>query len=253
MIETKICESCKIEKPVNEFYFNKIGMYKGKPMRACKSCNKLTNKLWRIKNHEKIIKTNRITYAKNKKENLKRCKKWRIANPNKVIEQNHKWTTSHPGARNEWKYKTGRSQPMSKNKKCSKYLGVYIAENILSNFFEGLIRMPHDNPGYDFICKKGFKIDVKSSCLYYGKIGNPHWMFRIDHNNTTDYFLCISFDDRTNLTPLHVWLIPGNIINKKSGLTITDSQNSLSKWSQYEKPLDKVNVCCSIMKAEVST
>ena len=55
---------------------------------------------------------------------------------------------------------------MSENKDGAAYLGIYIAERALSGFFDNIQRMPYGNPGYDFICGKGFKIDAKASCLH---------------------------------------------------------------------------------------
>ena len=53
---------------------------------------------------------------------------------------------------------------ISENKKCSKFLGVHIAESVLCHVFKDVEVMPTDNHGFDFICNRGKKIDVKSSC-----------------------------------------------------------------------------------------
>lgn len=145
----------------------------------------------------------------------------------------------------------GENLPMSESKRCSSYLGVYIAERVLSKFFDHIERMPYGNPGYDFICGRGFKIDVKSSCL---RIFNTHkrtpaWHFGLDQNIVADYFLCLGFDNRENLEPCHVWLIPGPVINHLILLAISSNPNTLKKWVQYEKPLDKVIACCNVLRS----
>jgi hypothetical protein len=148
------------------------------------------------------------------------------------------------------RHRIGKSKPMSENKECSRYFGEYIAERVLSKTFEHVVKMPHDNPGYDFICNKGHKIDVKSSVLHlYGGCTNSwSWVFKIKLNQIADYFLCLAFDDRSNLNPRHMWLIPANIVNNRKILCITNSPRSLCKWEQYEKSIDKVVFCCDSLR-----
>ena len=133
--------------------------------------------------------------------------------------------------------------PYTENPKCALFLGIHIAERILSNYFDDITRMPYGNPGYDYICKRGYKIDVKSSTMC-----KDHWNFSIKRNKIADYFLCIAFDNRESLTPIHLWLIPGSIINQKSSINVYSKEWSLSKWKQYEKSLDKVMECCEKLK-----
>jgi len=143
----------------------------------------------------------------------------------------------------------GKCQPMNINRKCSQYLGIVIAERVLSKIFDGITRMPNNNKGYDFICKKKHKIDVKSSRPRYRNDRKNHtWQFEIQMNTIPNDFLCIAFDDKLN--PMHVWLIPGHIVNTKVHMYITNTPKTLEKWSQYERPLDKVIKCCNLMKAE---
>lgn len=152
-------------------------------------------------------------------------------------------------------YKTQGQHPMSENKTCSQYLGVHIAERILSKIFEKVTRMPFGNPGYDFICSRGFKIDVKSACVgLYNR-----WNFNIDKNNIADYFLFLVFDDRANLKPLHIWLIKGTEIvgvknkyrlNTRKILHIWNTSESLAAYKKYEQTdkLEKLVACCDILK-----
>ena len=122
-----------------------------------------------------------------------------------------------------------------------------IAEKALSKFFDHIERMPPGNHGFDFLCGRLFKIDAKCSCLHAQTNQNARWEFQIDKNQIADYFLCLAFDNRESLTPLHVWVIPGNKINAIRHFTIANSIQSLSKWSKYERPLDKVIACCNKM------
>lgn len=139
--------------------------------------------------------------------------------------------------------------PYYENKECPNYLGRYIAEGILSKYFKGVKRMPYGNIGYDFICKKGYMIDVKSSCLRInGRYTNPKWSFDINHNKIADYFLCIGFDNRKDLNPIQLWLIPGKLVNRKHALIITNSEKSMNRWEEYEKPIEKVTLCCEKLK-----
>ena len=73
-------------------------------------------------------------------------------------------------------------------------------------------------------------------------------VFNIHQNQIADYFLCLAFDNRQQLNPMHIWLIPSRKINNLKTLTISESR--LDKWSQYEliDKLDKVIGCCNIMK-----
>ncbi len=144
------------------------------------------------------------------------------------------------------------NKPMHINKDCSLYLGVYWAETILSKIYENVQIMPINNPGYDFICKNGYKIDVKSSCL---GIEN-RWVFSIKKNKIADFFLLIAFDNRESKKPEHIWLIKNNEciiterksypLNEKRLVTIHNTEISLFNYKPYEQTtkLEKaINYC----------
>jgi hypothetical protein len=163
------------------------------------------------------------------------------------IECEQKNSSTHETAyyrrRLEQLHARGIVRPLSEAKDAPGYLGVYVAETVLSNYFDHVERMPTGDPGYDFLCSKGFKIDVKSACL------NPanhrrtgYWLFAINQNSVADYFLCLAFDNRDNLNPLHLWLIPGYLISDHKRFSI--SEGTVAKWTEYEKPLDRVIACC---------
>lgn len=141
---------------------------------------------------------------------------------------------------------------MEDNKECTLWLGVHVAERVLSKIFDNVTRMPIQNPGYDFICSKGYKVDVKSACKskcgkYYG------WSFILRTNRIADYFLFLAFDNRNDLNPMHIWLVKnyGSVINKK-GFRIIDTCGELEKWKQYERT-DKLNElihCCDSIRTK---
>jgi len=133
---------------------------------------------------------------------------------------------------------------LGENKECGAYLGIYVAERILSKFFDGLQRAKSGNPGFDFTCKKGFKIDAKSSCLR----SSGGWTFNIRRNKVADYFLCLAFDTRESLEPQHIWLIPGDVINNKLSLWIQETH--VNDWVEFEKPLNKIISCCDTFRKQ---
>ena len=135
----------------------------------------------------------------------------------------------------------------NENKDCSLYFGIYVAERVLRHSLKNVEVMPMHNPGYDFICNKGMKTDVKSSCLY--KTGG--WVFHINHNTKADYFLCLAFDNRDNLNPLHVWLLPGKNVNQKGAASIKLS--TIHKWDQYKLDISKVTTCCDVIRHAATT
>jgi hypothetical protein len=213
-METRICSQCNTEKPLDAFYVRKSGKHRGKPFRECIECDK----------------TRVAAYSADHREKARtRVKKFR---------ETHK----------------RKSYSIKDVKESSFYLGVHVSERALSNFFDHIERMPMGNPGYDFLCGRGHKIDVKSSCLHRPNCkdhpGTARWTFSIFRNRVADYFLCLAFDNIDDLNPQHVWLIPGNIINNKSKVSITNSARSLPKWSVYERPLDRVLACCETMKSK---
>jgi len=136
--------------------------------------------------------------------------------------------------------KTGLS--MSENKECPSYLGVHVNERLLKHYFNDVVMMPFGNPGYDFVCNNGWKIDAKSSAT--GDKGR--WKFLINHNTTADYFFCVAYDNRKDLNIIHIWMLPGNEFNHMSTASI--SKNTVHKWTKYEKPIDEMMMCCNDMK-----
>lgn len=133
------------------------------------------------------------------------------------------------------------------NKSSSTYLGS-IAEIILSNIYSDVRVMPYGNHGFDVICNRDFRIDIKSSATGY----KGYWSFNIKKNQTAGYFLCLAFESREDLhNPIHLWMIPGHIVNHLSALQI--SKSTLYKWQQYELSLYKLAACCDNLNNDKET
>ena len=122
------------------------------------------------------------------------------------------------------------------------FLGVHIAERVLSMAFKDVKRMPIRNPGYDFICNHDKLIEIKSSCRHK----NGQWSFNVKRNVTADYFLFLAFDNRKDLNPLHAWLIPGSVVNHLRMATVR--KGTIHKWDEYALDISKISDCCDAMR-----
>ena len=161
---------------------------------------------------------------------------------------------------NEYNHKSGRCLPMSENKECAQYLGVIIAERILPLIFNNVEMKPYGYPGYDAICSRNLKIQVKSSCLH---IKDNSCFFSIKKNKVADYFFMVAFDNRENLNVIHIWLIKSdeNIktqsfdgkLNERSGFTISNSEKILKKYVKYEivDKLEEIQKICNEFKGAI--
>ena len=195
---------------------------------------------------------NKESYVKHREHLRERSKKYYMNHREHCIERKREYRLMNPGQIKENLFGCGRYKHMNENRHCSAFLGVHVAERVLGGLFEHVEQAPYGNPGWDFRCGKGKLIDCKSGCLIYRDGRTPSWKFNIKHNKIADYYLCIGFDDRTNLNPLKVWLIPGYLVNHLTCLGIANCEKSLSKWKQFEKPVNNVIACCQRMKEEAS-
>lgn len=185
---------------------------------------------------------------------MKRCPRCRTFKPSAEFHKDrHRpdgftcWCKSCVNrARNERSYRSGKSLPLGTNPECASFLGIHVAERVLSHVFKHVERMPTNNPGYDFKCIRGYKIDVKSAT--HPKDKPTMWKFEINRNHIADYFLLVAFNNRVDLVPEHLWLIPGDVVNDHKAVGI--SQSTLTKWSNYRLPdkLNEVKSCCNILK-----
>ena len=167
------------------------------------------------------------------------------------LSDSHKKTLSEGALREKLPLPNGFEPPagaMAINKECSNYLGCFIAERVLSNIFKNTRVMPKNNHGYDIICNKDLKIDIKSSCRHRRGTRSDSWAFSIGKNTIADYFLLLTFDNRESLNPEHLWLIPGDTINHLIGLTISESQ--IHKFDKYVLEIDKVISCCNTIRGD---
>lgn len=181
--------------------------------------------------HKKEIKQYRAKYRTANKEEIKQTEiKYRIAHKEEIKQRKAKHRYANGG------------QPASENKQCPVFLGVNVAEGVLSQVFKDVEVMPYGYKGYDFICNRGKKIDVKSSCTHVRNNRSDSWGFNIKKNKTADFFLCMAFDNREDLTPLYLWLIPAKVVNHSTKASIAKS--TIAKWDEYRLDIDKVAACC---------
>lgn len=220
MNNTKLCSKCGISKPLNEFSNDKSrkdGLYL-----QCKECDKEYRR-----KHSEQIKEQKKEYRRKHSEQIKEDKK-------------------------EYYERVGREKqgsfPMHKNKDCPQYLGIIIGEYLVRHLFKDVEVMPHGNIGFDFVCNKGKKIDVKTSCTSKSK--RHSWGFHINHNTTADYFICVAFDNRADLNPLHIWMMPGSEINRFGGFKI--SLSTIHKWDKWKMDINDTQLCCNEMKNKTS-
>ena len=158
------------------------------------------------------------------------------------------WHDNNPGYTTEWFHQTGKCNPLNENRLCSQYLGIFVAEKVLAKVFKNVERMSINHSGYDFICNNGYKIDVKASCRRVHKSKSDNWIFKNRQNKVTDYFLCIAFNNRDDLDPEHLWLIPNINIDNQTAISISES--TLFKWDAYKLDINKVVKCCNTIKQD---
>lgn len=197
-------------------------------------CQKCYGAKYYAEHKDEILQVNAKYCAKHKDKIQQSNKEYRMANQDRCSELNRKYRRAHGG------------KAASENKQCSVFLGVHVAERVLSKVFKDVKQMPYGQKGYDFVCIKDKKIDVKCSCTYTNHRCMDSWAFQIKKNTIADYFLCLAFDNREDLNPLHVWLIPGNLINHLKNASISES--TLSKWDAHKLDIRKTVTCCDSMK-----
>jgi len=151
----------------------------------------------------------------------------------------------------EYRWNKGICEPSEFNKGCPSHFGEF-TENLMIQTFEDAIKMPYGNPGYDWICKRGDKIDNKGRCLDYVE-GYPGWSYPIRYNNIADWFILSAWDDRDSLNPLHVWIFHKNDIVgerkfwRRDTLWVSNTQKGIKEFEKYEATyrLDKLKELCN--------
>ncbi|MCK4668289.1 hypothetical protein KAU33_16170 [Candidatus Dependentiae bacterium] len=212
MISTKRCYKCHETKSLDEFH-NRKTTKDGKDW-LCKECSKKDSKI----QYQKDIEKSR--------------------------EQSRKYSREH---KDEIRKQRGHKS-MYENKNCAQYLGIVIGERLCRHLFKNVQVMPTHNTGFDIICNKGEKIEIKTSCmcLEHGKY--PYWGFNIGRNKIADFFILVAFDNIEDLNPIHLWMIPGSEINNNSGKSIRPS--TVHKWNQWERSIEEIQLCCNELKEE---
>ena len=205
--KTKICSKCGVGKPLDEFHKQKGG--KDGKRGDCKDCFNETSRKYHREHREEINKKGREYYRK--------------------VDSHRRGHLS-----------------MYENKFCAQYLGVVIGERLCRHLFKDVEVMPYGNTGYDIICNKGKLIDVKTSSTLLQKGKYSHWGFHIKHNAVADFFILVAFDNRTNLNPLYLWMIPGKEVNNQSGIQISPS--TIHKWDKWKRDINDAQLCCTEMK-----
>jgi len=126
---------------------------------------------------------------------------------------------------------------MKENRMNNKFIGIYIAENGIAKIYEESKRMPCNHPGYDIICPKGYKIDVKATVLSRYNT----FCFGIQKNEVADYFILVGFNNIIELKPLHLWIIKsdenihGRPLKEFLSLKIIDEPQYIQEYQKYEK------------------
>jgi len=203
------------------------------------------------KDPDKRREQQRKYYLANKTKLAAQHKVYYMENKTELNEKSRKYYAEHIEDMREYGRRYAHDVIMcgktaKDNPTCASYLGVYVAERVLSKVFADVVTMPPCNPGYDFICNGGKKIDVKSACIQYDR---NRWSFGIKRNCIADYFLCVAFDNRVNLEPQHIWLIPGEKIKCFSILAIP--MGATHRWAQYELDIiEDVRLRCDEMRGD---
>ena len=106
--------------------------------------------------------------------------------------------------------------------------------------------MPRNRRGYDIVCNKGKKIDVKISCATFKENSeNQSFHFRIEKNKIADYFILIALDNGNDLNILNLWIVPGHEVNNKSN--ITTSLKTMHKWNKWKRDIKEIKICQNVV------
>ena len=210
---------------------------KGKVCKEChKKYNRTFNKKYRQLNKEKLRKQNKKYRWLNHERVYKRKRDYRKNNHEHILEKE--------------RIRRRKKGVLSWTEIKSLRLGLYIEQTIAAMF--GCVTEAVCNPYVDFICPNGYKMQVKTSSL--GKNKYPNWGFHINENKIVDYFILVAVNniddiDKENFKPEHIWLIKGNVLNYKTGVSISPSR--VYKWNEYSIMKEYENKfidCCNTIK-----
>lgn len=151
----------------------------------------------------------------------------------------------------------GVQRPIEEAKDCPAYFGVCIGEKYVSRTFDNPKMMPYGNPGYDWECKNGLKIQLECRCLSDNLWFNQQFKFtHIDYNKVADVFILSGWKDRESLEPLLVLafkkddIVRGEPFWMRDSLSITNSPEGLAEFKDFEvtNRLDKLKEMCKDIK-----
>lgn len=151
------------------------------------------------------------------------------------------------------RWEQGIREPMEFNTDCPSYFGIYIAEKYIIQTFEEPIPMPPNNPGFDWLCKNGLKIQSKARCIGYRSCCDSSiFEFLIKRNSIADWFILSAWDNRDSLVPLHIWafhkndIVRGRKFCEFVSLSITNKPEYLKEFEKYEvtDKLEKLKEIC---------
>ncbi len=139
------------------------------------------------------------------------------------------------------------------NKDLDQYFGIHIAEKYVSSLFEDVIRLPINYLGYDWICKRGYKIQHKASCLIDKGSG---FFYKILNNDMADYFILTGWNNRKDLVPMFILLLRSDEIIRgkpfwmRKTFYITNKPEYLLEFDKYNliDKLEKLKEYCKVVK-----
>jgi hypothetical protein len=179
-----------------------------------------------------------------------------MKNPSDIEREQHEKTRKNAGCKTRKEYETKCAQNLGfkdraeerrerrhesgeglaiDDKDSPTFFGKF-TENLMIQTFENVITVRHNNPGFDWICKNGDKIENKSACL---KDGNSRWTFNVKYNKIADWFIFSAWDNRDSLTPLYVWIlhkndmVRGRKVCEFEGLSILNNPSGLKDFEEY--------------------
>lgn len=155
----------------------------------------------------------------------------------------------------KWRYESGKGLPEEFREDCPSWFGNF-TENLMIHRYPGAIRMPRNNPGFDYLWN-GIKIDNKSRCLDY--IDEClYWTFPIRRNNIADKFTLSGWNSRESLNPMYSWEFDKNDMVRigkgnnppkiefwrRDYFTVIYTSEGLKRFEEYQIDIDWLKKLC---------
>lgn len=115
----KACTICNSEKPIDDFYSNKRGLY-GKHSR-CKECSRALSREWKSKNKERVSDYNAEWRANNPDKSKEAERTWRLANLERIKERKKIYRAENRELENAAKRDWCRRNPEKKKAADARY------------------------------------------------------------------------------------------------------------------------------------